>query len=71
MDRPVIVCGLGRVGRRVLEYLHAAGVPVVVIDRRLDPADLPSGVRGVAGDCRRAAGPGSGGTGGRRRGRRG
>jgi Trk K+ transport system NAD-binding subunit len=53
MERPVIVCGLGRVGRRVLEYLHAAQVPAVVIDRRLDPADLPPGVRGVVGDCRR------------------
>jgi Trk K+ transport system NAD-binding subunit len=53
MDRPVIVCGLGRVGRRVLDYLHAAQVPVVVIDLRLDPADLPPGVRGVVGDCRR------------------
>ncbi len=52
MDRPVIVCGLGRVGRRVLDYLRAAQVPAVVIDRRLDPADLPPGVRGFAGDCR-------------------
>src|SRR5437868_5938489 len=52
MDRPVIVCGLGRVGRRVLDYLHAAQVPAVVIDRHLDPADLPPGVRGFAGDCR-------------------
>jgi Trk K+ transport system NAD-binding subunit len=53
MDRPVIVCGLGRVGRRVLDYLHAAQVPVVVIDQRLDPAELPPGVRGIVGDCRR------------------
>src|SRR5262245_64435953 len=54
MDRPVIVCGLGRVGRRVLEYLHAAQIPVVVIDPRLDLAGLPPGVRGIVGDCRRA-----------------
>jgi Trk K+ transport system NAD-binding subunit len=52
MNRPVIVCGLGRVGRRVLEYLRAAQLPAVVIDTKLDPATLLPGVRGVSGDCR-------------------
>src|SRR5687768_4821224 len=52
MNRPVIVCGLGRVGRRVLDYLRAAQIPAVVVDTRLDPATLPPGVRGVCGDCR-------------------
>jgi Trk K+ transport system NAD-binding subunit len=38
MDRqPVILCGLGQVGQRILEYLHAAGAPVVAID--LAPPD--------------------------------
>src|SRR5437762_3360203 len=52
MDRPVIVCGLGRVGRRVLDYLLAAQLRAVVIDPHLDPATLPPGVRGIVGDCR-------------------
>lgn len=55
MDRPVLLCGLGRVGRRVLESLRAAGHPVAVIDLRTDPADpVPAGVTTFAGDCRRA-----------------
>jgi Trk K+ transport system NAD-binding subunit len=54
MERPIILCGLGRVGWRVLEYLRAAGLPVVVVDTRC-PADHPdlAGVRVVQGDCRR------------------
>src|SRR3954447_15594887 len=55
MHRPVIVCGLGRVGRRVLDYLRAAHLSAVVIDTRLDPATLPPGVRGIVGDCRQPA----------------
>jgi Trk K+ transport system NAD-binding subunit len=53
MDQPVILCGLGRVGWRVLEYLRAGGLPVVVIDTRC-AADDPrlAGVRLVRGDCR-------------------
>ena len=39
MERPVVLCGLGRVGWRVLESLRAAGVPVVVIDIKTDPGD--------------------------------
>jgi len=53
-DRPVIVCGLGRVGKRVLDYVRAAGLAAVVIEQKLDAAALPPGVRGVAGDCRQA-----------------
>lgn len=52
MTRPVILCGLGKVGRRVLEYLRAAHLPVVVIDPGTSPADVPEGVRLLAGDCR-------------------
>jgi Trk K+ transport system NAD-binding subunit len=55
MDRPVIVCGLGRVGRRVLDHLRAAQLTVVVIDTKLDPAALPTGTRAVIGDCRQPA----------------
>lgn len=54
MEHPIILCGLGRVGWRVLEYLRAAGLPVVVVDTRC-PADHPdlAGARVVQGDCRR------------------
>lgn len=34
----VILCGLGRVGRRVLEYLRVAGMAVVAIDEKIDAA---------------------------------
>jgi Trk K+ transport system NAD-binding subunit len=55
MDQPVILCGLGRLGRRVLEYLRAADMSAVVIDRKCDPADpLLQGVRVLAGDFRKA-----------------
>lgn len=42
LDRHVIVCGWGRVGREVARFLETAGFPVVVIDR--DPtraAEIP------------------------------
>jgi Trk K+ transport system NAD-binding subunit len=53
-EQPVILCGLGRVGGRVLEYLQAAGIPVVVIDDRCAPDDPRLGpARLVPGDCRR------------------
>lgn len=39
MDRPIIICGLGRMGARVLEYLRAAGKSAVVIDQRCQPDD--------------------------------
>jgi Trk K+ transport system NAD-binding subunit len=53
MPQPVVLCGLGRVGWRVLEYLRTAGLPVVVVDTHAS-ADDPrlEGVRVVAGDCR-------------------
>src|SRR5207302_108265 len=54
MEQPIILCGLGRVGRGVLEYLRAAGLPVVVVDTRCAPGDRGlAGVRVVPGDCRR------------------
>lgn len=55
MERPVVLCGLGRVGMRVLESLRAAGVRVTVVDINL-VADDPrlAGVRAIKGDCRRS-----------------
>src|SRR4051812_47363230 len=37
VDRPVIVCGLGRVGWRILDHLRAANLPVAVVSLN-DPA---------------------------------
>ena len=54
MDRPFVLCGLGRMGARVLEHLHKAGLPVVVIDTVCKPDDPRlAGARLVRGDCRR------------------
>src|SRR5437870_538467 len=53
MEQPFLLCGLGRIGWRVLEYLQTAGLPVVVIDTRCDPKDPRLGnARLVKGDCR-------------------
>jgi len=51
-----ILCGLGTVGWRVLEYLRKAGEDVVVINS--EPAAIDArleGVTYVVGDCRQAA----------------
>ena len=54
MERPVVLCGLGRVGRRVLDSLRAAGLPTVVIDLNAAPDDPAlAGVTFFKGDCRR------------------
>jgi Trk K+ transport system NAD-binding subunit len=54
MDQPFILCGLGRLGGRVLEYLQAAGLPVVVVDLK-PPLDKPplQNVSFLTGDSRR------------------
>ena len=53
MDRPVILCGLGRVGWRVLESVKAAALTVVVIDNTISLDDPRlKGVRAIKGDCR-------------------
>jgi Trk K+ transport system NAD-binding subunit len=53
MDQPVILCGLGRVGWRVLEYLQTIGLSVVVVDSHADHNDPRlSRVLVVRGDCR-------------------
>jgi Trk K+ transport system NAD-binding subunit len=54
VERPVVLCGLGRVGWRVLDTIRAAGVPAVVVDNHVSPDDPRlGGARLVAGDCRR------------------
>jgi Trk K+ transport system NAD-binding subunit len=54
MEQHFILCGLGRVGARVLEFLRTAGLPVVVIDTRAVPDDPRlAGAALVAGDCRK------------------
>jgi Trk K+ transport system NAD-binding subunit len=51
MNRPVVLCGFGKVGRHVLDCLRNDNVPVVVIDLK-PPEGLPDNVRSVVGDCR-------------------
>src|SRR5205823_5773094 len=54
MDAPIVVCGLGRMGWRLLAHLQAAGLPVVVIDNACRPDDPRlGGARLVSGDFRR------------------
>jgi Trk K+ transport system NAD-binding subunit len=54
MEGPIVLCGLGRMGWRVLEYLQAAGLSVVVIDTGCRSDDLRlKGARVVSGDCRK------------------
>jgi Trk K+ transport system NAD-binding subunit len=53
MQQTVIVCGLGRVGWPVLDYLRAAGLTIVAIDLHARPDDPRlAGVRFIEGDCR-------------------
>ena len=55
MDRPVLLCGLGRVGSRVLDSLRALGANVTVVDWTAK-ADDPryAGIRLITGDCKQA-----------------
>ncbi len=54
MEPPIVLCGLGRVGWRILHYLRTTGLPLVVIDNTLDPADPRlEEIRLIRGDCRR------------------
>lgn len=56
MEAPIVLCGLGRLGTRILRYLQSANLPVVVIDNRCTPSDerLSGGLH-VSGDCRQRA----------------
>jgi Trk K+ transport system NAD-binding subunit len=53
MSQPVLICGFGRVGVRILEHLRAAGVPVHVISQNDPQDDRLKGVTYFPGDCRR------------------
>ena len=54
MEPHFILCGLGRIGWRVLEHLRAAGLPITAIDNRCVASDARlGGVKLVSGDCRR------------------
>jgi Trk K+ transport system NAD-binding subunit len=53
MEQHYILCGLGRVGTRVLDHLRAAGAQVVVVDTGgHDEVARKAGAPLVAGDCR-------------------
>src|SRR5271166_2388139 len=53
MTQPIIVCGLGRVGSRVLQYFRPTGLPVVVVDTVCKPGDPRLlGFPLIQGDCR-------------------
>ncbi len=53
MERPVVLCGLGKVGWKVLEFLRATGTPVAVIDINVNPDDPRLvGLTVIRGDCR-------------------
>jgi Trk K+ transport system NAD-binding subunit len=56
VERPIVLCGLGRMGTRILDHLRAANMPVVIVDNRCQ-ADDPrlKGMRLVFGDCRQRA----------------
>ena len=53
MAAPIILCGFGRVGRRVFESLHGVGAAVIVIDQNPKP-DEPqyATLEYFRGDCR-------------------
>ncbi len=53
MPPNVILCGLGRVGSRILAHIHGAGFPIVVISQNELTDPLPPGVTFIRGDCRR------------------
>ena len=55
MSRHVVLCGLGKVGWRVLDSLRSGGRPVTVIDLHASDTDPAlAGVTLVRGDCRKA-----------------
>ncbi len=55
MHQHFILCGLGRIGWRVLQQLRAAGADVVAIDNHCTPKDPRlDGATLVSGDCRHA-----------------
>jgi Trk K+ transport system NAD-binding subunit len=55
VEQHFVLCGLGRVGAKVLEYLRAAGASAVVINDTWSPPGDPrlGDARLIQGDCRR------------------
>jgi Trk K+ transport system NAD-binding subunit len=53
VPNPVLLCGLGKIGARVLEILRTAGLPVVAVDLGCNPNDPRwQGMQAIRGDCR-------------------
>src|SRR5262249_11459072 len=52
MNRPIILCGLGRLGRDVLVTLRAANLNIVVIDQKRPPENGLDHVTYLQGDIR-------------------
>lgn len=51
--QPIIVCGLGRVGKNLVSYLVSLGAKVVCIDSAAQgDSTRPDGVAVISGDCR-------------------
>ncbi|MFO0804192.1 MAG: NAD-binding protein [Gemmataceae bacterium] len=51
-EKPVVLCGLGRVGWRVFDHLRAAGQPIAVVDVEVNPDDPRlAGCTVIRGDC--------------------
>jgi Trk K+ transport system NAD-binding subunit len=52
-EKPVVLCGLGRVGWRVFDLLKAAGQTLAVVDVEVNPDDPRlAGCTVIRGDCR-------------------
>jgi Trk K+ transport system NAD-binding subunit len=50
---PILLCGFGHVGRRVLESLRSVGATVIVIDQKPKPEDrIYADLEYIHGDCR-------------------
>jgi Trk K+ transport system NAD-binding subunit len=52
MDQHYILCGLGKVGQRVLDHLRAIGARVVVVNNQPVAGPQLGGVPLIVGDCR-------------------
>ncbi|MBL8823160.1 MAG: NAD-binding protein [Planctomycetia bacterium] len=56
VSAPVIVCGLGRVGWPVIDYIRALGWPIIAIDQETEPTDPRlAGIHFIQGNFRDAA----------------
>ncbi len=53
MSQPILICGLGRVGFRIVDYLRAANIPVKVISLKDSSDERLAGIDYISGDCTR------------------